>query len=106
MISTLAITIRATTSGTEARRIAGTVVPPTTAIAMTTGVNLTSDRVTERTTMRGRSAAVLEATAKPPMSTGGIAVTMHVGGSGTATVVSAIESPYCPITQPTSIRSE
>ena len=92
MISTLAITTRATTSGTETPRIAGTVVPLTTAIAMTTGGNPTADRATAMTRMPERSAAVQETTGKRLTSTDAITMMMHAGRSGTATVVSAIGS--------------
>ena len=67
-------------------------MPLTTAIAMTTGGNATSERVTAMTRMPGRSAEVQEAIGKPLMSMAEIVVMMHVGPGATATVVSAIGS--------------
>ena len=95
-ISTFATTTRATTSGT-----------PTTPSRGSRGGSDDRDRdddwrqpgrerATEMTRMRGRSAAVQGTTGKPLMSTAAIAMMIHVGPSGTATVVSAIETRGTP----------
>jgi hypothetical protein len=73
----LAITTRATRSGTETPQIAGVVVPPTTAIAMTTGGNPTSDRMTAMTRVPGGSVAVQQAIDKPLMNMAEIVAMMH-----------------------------
>ena len=65
---------------------------PTTAIAITTGGNPTSDRMTATTRLPGRAAAVQEAIDKPLMTMAEIVAMMHVGVSAPATVVSAIGS--------------
>jgi hypothetical protein len=59
-------------------------------IAMTTGGNPTSGRASAMTTLRGHSAAVREMTGKGLPTTAMTIVMMHVGESGTATIVSAI----------------